>query len=420
MTNKRKVIKEKAKGMLNGIGFFSSKEAENRLNNSYLLHLIKEKPNFEIRMKFLHDYFYAMNLLIKGFKVVEASRFLRLKKGTIKFWLIGQVPHLIKTASQIPSEKPADGYKWLPISIGKGWKYNNFIQVPLEIKSYNDILNVIYQLVELKSDEKEKFKNIDKEFALGYVLGLMISDSDKDRSKNTTSTRLRLGLSKKYEYNVNIGEAFCYCLNKLGIKAKRYKDCKPYKKGPNGKFIWRTQYSPFISWLKECCLGLNLKETTTYTSVRCDWILNSSEKFRIAVLNGIYDGDGCSYIRGWQITNACGPNQIFLQNLLNIFNIKSKIRGPKVIIETKNDLKIASELCLFRFSVDRIEKTKILLKMLENSKYIHSRKDYKTIIERVSKLNKIGYEPKDIPFKIFNEFGIGIHPRRVYTILKRR
>lgn len=39
--------------------------------------------------------------------------------------------------------------------------------------------------------------------------------------------------------------------------------------------------------------------------------------------------------------------------------------------------------------------------------------------KRILELNKHGLKPKDIPFDVFNEFGIGIHPRRIYTILKR-
>ncbi len=400
----------------------SLNEVENRLNNCYLLHLMKEKPIFKLRIKFFNDYILAVNLLTKGLELSEVARILEIKEGTIKSWLRGQIPHLIRLASLIPSENPKPYYKWLPFLIKKGWKYSRFIQVPIKIKDHNDILEVLGQLKELRSDkfkdQENKFGYTDKEFALGYVIGMMISDSDKDRSIETVSTRLRLGLSRKHESNLNIGEAFCYCLGKLGIMTKRAKDGKSSRKTPHGKFIWRSQYSPLISWLKQCCLGLNLKETTTYTPVKVNWILKSPDKFKAAVLNGIYDGDGCSYIRGWQITNACRPNQVFLQKLLELLDIKSKIRGPKVIIETKDDLRKASELCLFKFSLDRKEKSRKLIKMLENSKYIHSRQDYAQINARILELYKTGHKPRDIPLKIFEEFGIGIHPRRIYTILK--
>lgn len=409
--------------MLRKIGLNSLDEVERRLNNCYLLHLMKEKSIFGLRKKFLHDYCVTMSVLLKGMKLSKVARTRRIKEGTIKSWLIGQTPHLVRLASLIPSENPRLNYNWLPLFIEKGWKYSNFIQVPVKIEDYSDILKVLKQLEELKSDKMKEWESIfgytDKEFALGYILGMMISDSDKDRATETISTRLRLGLSKKYESNLNIGEAFCYCLGKLGIMAKRVKDGKPFSKAPNGKFIWRSQYSPFISWLKECCLGLISKETTTYTPIKAEWISNGSENFRIGVLNGIYDGDGCSYIRGWQITNASRPNQVFLQNLLKTFDIKSRIRGPKVIIETKDDLRKASELCLFKFCLDRLYKTKKLIKMLENSQHVHSHKDYKKITERILDLNKIGYKPRDVPQKIFDEFGIGIHPRRIYTVLRR-
>jgi len=401
----------------------SYKEAEIRLYNFYLIDRVKENPHFEAWMRFLQNYFIAMKLLTKDIGPREVSDLLGVKEGTVKSWLRGQVPYLVILASQVPSEEPALNYRWLPMFIDNRWRYRNFIQVPIRLEKYVDVLKVLKQVKEIESGKmrvfKKKFRGIDEEFALGYILGLMISDSDKD-SQNTISTRLRLGLSKKDRSNLNIGEAFCYCLGMLGITAKRFKDGKASRKAPNGRFVWRSQYSPLISWLKKSCLGLNRKETTTYTPVKCDWMLKSPENFRVAILNGIYDGDGCAYIRGWQVTNACGPNQIFLQKLLDSFGIRSKIRGPKVVIETKDDLRKASRLCLFKFASERVDKTKSLIKMLENSKYVHSRKDYDLIIERILRLHKAGYKPKDIPLKVFDEFRIGIHPRRIYTILKRR
>jgi hypothetical protein len=400
----------------------SSKEAEIRLDNFYLIHRITENPNFGAWMKFLRNYFIAMELLASDRKPRKVSDLLGVKESTVKYWLRGQAPYLVRLASQIPLEKPAPNYKWLPLFINNRWQYVDFIQVPARVRDYGDILKVLEQLKKVESNEMrelgKRFEDIDKEFALGYIIGLMISDSDKDSCK-TISTRLRLGLSKKTMLNLNIGEAFCYCLGMLGIVAKRFKDGKSSRKAPNGRFIWRSQYSPLISWLKEVCLGLNQKETTTYTPVKCDWVLKTPANFRTAVLNGIYDGDGCAYIRGWQIANACGPNQIFLQKLLDTFGIRSNIRGPKVLIETKDDLRKASQLCVFKFALDKRDKTKTLIKMLENSKYIHSRKDYDLIIERILRLHKAGYKPKDIPLKVFDEFRIGIHPRRIYTILKR-
>jgi hypothetical protein len=405
-----------------GVGDLNSlREAEIRLDNFYLIHQVKENPHFEARMKFSRNYFRAMELAANDMKCREISELLRIKEGTVKHWLRGHVPYLIKLASQIPPEEPAPNYKWLPLFINNRWRYVDFIQVPAKVRDYGDILNVLEQLKKVESDEMrelgKKFGYIDKEFAFGYIIGLMISDSDKDSCK-TISTRLRLGLSRKTILNLNIGEAFCYCLDMLGISAKRFKDGKTSRKLPNGRFIWKSQYSPLISWLKEVCLGLNQKETTTYTPIKCDWVLKAPVNFRTAVLNGIYDGDGCAYIRGWQISNACGPNQIFLQKLLGTFGIRSNIRGPKVLIETKEGLGKACQLCVFKFALDKVDKTKTLVRMLENSKYIHRRDDYDLIMRRVVRLHKVGYEPKDIPLKVFDEFRIGIHPRRIYTILK--
>ncbi len=398
------------------------KEALKKLEGFYFFGEIKIRKNYEKRFEFLRKYI-LFKQLNKRLKRNEISKQLSIPYGTIGTWdRKEQIPHLYRIIKALPGKRLKKNCKWLPVNIDEGWNYTDFIQVPLKITSYKDIEFVLKQLdginYENSKIKNKHFENISKDEALAYIIGLMVSDADKDRGSTTISTRFRLGLSKVHKDNILIGEFACYCLSRLDIKAKKVKDGKPSIKAPNGRFLWRSQYSPLLTWMKICCLGLNKKQTTTYNPIRADWIFNSPQEFRKAVLNGIYDGDGCVYERGWQITNACGPNQVFLQKLLWTFNIKSKIRGPKVIIETKEDLRKASELYLFRYSLYRIEKSKKLIRMLKNSKYIHSHKDYQKIIARILELNSLGYKPRDIPSEIFNEFSVDIHPRRIYSIIK--
>lgn len=392
-----------------------------RLNNCYLFDEIKKSSTFNKNFKFANNYFKYLKLRNSTkLSYYRIAKKLNLPHSLVLNWDIGQTPSLIKIANQIPKENPPINTKWLNLYMEGQWSYKKFIKVPVKIKDYEDITYFLNQLTEVKNDKKE-YENIEalnKYQAFGYILSLMISDADKDKLTKV-STRIRIGLSKVYDWNKNIGEALCYCLNKIGIEAKRVKDGKASKRAPNGKYIWRSQLTPLITWMKKACLGLKSNETTTYTGVRMNWILHCPEDILIWILNGIYGGDGCAYVRGWQITNAARPNQKLFIKILKLFGIRSCIRGPKVIIEDKNSLKVASKLPIFRFAIGKVEKTNKLIKMMENSGNIHNRRNYKEIMRKILTLNKEGFSPKDIPLLIFDQYGIGIHPRRVYTRLER-
>lgn len=393
-----------------------------RLESYYLFDEIKKSNAFEKKFRLAKKYVKYCLLKQKKLTNAQIARKLSLNYGTVRGWS-KQIPHLIRIASQIPAQNLPENFKWLNFSMVGQWQYKDFIKVPIKIRSYNDIIFVLRQLNSLSNNRTLQWKNnfgyISREQAFGYVLGLMISDADKDKN-SLTSLRIRMGLSRVYEWNKNIGEALCYCLSIIGIDAKRVKDGKPYNRNLNGKYIWRSQLTSFLAWMKKSCLGLDFNETTTYTEVKMDWVFRSSNDIKLWMLNGIYDGDGCAYIRGWQITNAARPNQEFFNRLLRTFNIKSVTRGPKSIIETKESLRLASFLPIFRFATGKVEKTNLMVKMMKNSGGILRRDDYYKIMNRIVTLNREGLQPRDIPFSIYNEFGVGIHPRRIYTVLSRR
>ena len=399
----------------------NKEELLKRLRNYYLFDEIKTAHTFKKNLNLAERYFKYKELKKENLSWWKISKILNINPRTVYHWK-KQTPKLIKIANQIPKNKLPQNIKWLNLKMEGQWKLKNFIKVPVKINNYKDIKLVLNQLQSLENGFvekwKQKYREIDKDQAFGYIIGLMISDADKDRG-SILSSRIRIGLSKIYDWSKNIGEAMCYCLSIIGIEAKRVKDGKPYKKAPNGKYIWRSQLTPFVNWLRKSCLGLSLNETTTHTPVRMSWVFNSSKEIIKWILNGIYDGDGCAHIRGWQITNADQPNQEFVNKLLYILDIKAVSRGPKSIIETKKSLKLASQLPIFRFATGKIEDSKKLIRLMENSNSISKRKDYNEIMRKVIKLNKRGLAPKDIPFKIFEEYNIGIHPRRIYTILNR-
>lgn len=105
----------------------------------------------------------------------------------------------------IPQKKPKYG-KWLPLRISIYAKPIDFLLVPEKIIDYSDILFVIKQL-------NKKTTLILKEKALGYILGMMISDLSKPKGYAISNQAL-LALTRKYEWNLDIGNSLClYLIN---------------------------------------------------------------------------------------------------------------------------------------------------------------------------------------------------------------
>lgn len=209
---------------------------------------------------------------------------------------------------------PSEGNVWLWLNLKSDITMEgNPMRVPLKINGWEDIRFVINQLEPIEDNFSLK-----KEESFAFILGMMIGDVGK-LSENRD--RLDLQLSKVYKTNKNLGELFCNCVKKLGFKAYRIKGNEKF-------FRWHTQSSPFFTWIYEVVLGLKRIETTTYNTVKMNWILNSPQNVLKRFLQGIFESDG-SVLYDNRITCASFPNSYLIKNILKRFNINSYIINDK-------------------------------------------------------------------------------------------
>lgn len=200
---------------------------------------------------------------------------------------------------------------WLSLDLGqKGLPLTKPIQVPTKITGWEDIENVLNQL----ETNENILSYVSKEECFGFLLGIYIGDGCKfTRNKDC----IGLILSKKYSTNEILGNFFCKCIQKLGLRASR-------KKNHQNKFKWRSQESPFFSWIYKIVLGLEENETTTYTPIRASWLLEAPLEVVKRFLQGVYESDGCVSYEG-VISSSVYPNNNLIQKLLSRFTIRSVI-----------------------------------------------------------------------------------------------
>ena len=157
---------------------------------------------------------------------------------------------------------------------------------------------------------ENQFGEISKAESFAYILGLIVSDSRKET--RFTSSRLDLSLSKVYDWSEQVGEAFCYYLSQLGIRAKKADDTDPQN------HRWNSQMAPFLTWMKQTCLGLQKNQTTSKNPIKATWIINAPHLIRLKILQGITDGDGHASVKNQNLGIATSINRDFFQKLLYI------------------------------------------------------------------------------------------------------
>jgi len=222
-------------------------------------------------------------------------------KGSKKSFLT----HLRAEHDRLGSPNP--GYKWLPLRLKpRGTPDKDWIQVPTEIKDFNDILTVLEQLAPTEESYQTmdrfeyKARNQlleDRSNHLGFVMGVMLGDAGKDlRSEGRfPSTKVTLVLSKAKKNSEKFGEFASFCVNSaLGLRMHRVRDApasdKRYSKSEC--FQWIAPVSPLFAWIFQVMMGLERDELTTYDSLRADWLLAAPDSFRIHFLQGLAESDG--------------------------------------------------------------------------------------------------------------------------------
>jgi hypothetical protein len=336
-------------------------------------------------------------------------------------WLDGQRPDYIELTRHIPDKEPGPNSKWLPQHMEGNFHPRDFIQVPIQIDSWNEIQRVLDQIKPLKNENMESWKTrfgeTSQEEAFCYVLGIMVSDAHKPKS-GFTSTGIELRLSKKYIWSERVGEATCYYLGKIGIAAKKGED-RDSSVGRKTCHSWDSEKSPLITWMKQSCLGLESHERTTYNPIQAEWILNMSTQYRKRLLQGLNDGDGCASIKDQALSNTCGPNIPFVRKLLQTFAIGSAKDEHRIKIIRQQCIVQAAKLPFFLHATERQKNAEKIAEMMrvrkeENPKFIP-----KEVIIEVHRLNRLGLSKGEIAERIFDKFRVSYDKRRIYYILKK-
>ena len=230
---------------------------------------------------------------------------------------------------------PPEGCRWLSMecSHGYGIPIGVFLKVPLEVKSWSQIAEVLNQLPRLDEGPSQH----SREYLFGFLLGILMGDAAKTKSKHGASHRhIGLVLSKKYDTNLLIGEFTSLCARSVGLRMHRTEDFPRPKNKPYGFYSWVSQASPLIDWIYNVALGLKDDELTTYDSVRADWMLLAPREFRVGLIQGIAESDGSVSIASQTIEFWVDPHRDLLKSILALEGLKSfKTREALTITKTQ-------------------------------------------------------------------------------------
>ncbi|MBI2084847.1 MAG: hypothetical protein HYT70_04545 [Candidatus Aenigmarchaeota archaeon] len=391
--------------------FNSWEDVERRLKNLYFYSDLTSGEFYAIHMKRCKNYFLVNKLRKKGFTYISIEKRLKLPRNCVNRYLNKSKPYLYVLASSIPNCRLNIRHKLLPLHSKKGGHaYFDFIKVPMEIKFYDEIIFILKQL-------GNRNKNVGlKEKALAYILGMMVSDTSKPLGYRFSNQCL-ISLTRRYDWDLDIGDNVCKYFITLGITAHRIKDHVDYReRAPYGEYRWITEKSPFIRYLLQSLLGLDINERTTYDKVKMKWIFSCPKSFIIPFLQGLYDGDGSTH-NFWRIELSCEPNQQFIIKLLRKLNIDAYLDGDAVSIHNRKSILTAEKISIFKYAKGRKNKLKKLVSMIENYKSIEEI-DMK-VKEMIMYLKKRGVSGGNVSEYVFDNFKIGVTPNSINHLFRK-
>ena len=408
-------------------GVSSKEEVMRRLSHFYLNEDLGSSLNASYHLLQVDKYFLTLKLLASGGHFCEVASRVGASRLQVKRWFFGEgKPILLHLTSQIPQKPPRKGYKWLPTCIDSYGAHSpsNFIQVPQTLNCWKQIERVLCQLTE-RNDQKmrewqTRFGKINQRNAFAYVLGMIVSDAAKNSSRSYSSTSFELKLTKAKSWSETVGEATCYYLGKLGIKANLGNPAFP-KMGHEHHY-WYGSRSPLLRWILRSVLGIEAGNCTTYQPIRCEWILKAPFEIRQNFLQALNDGDGFASVKGQKIGNACIPNILFMIQLLASFGIESSPRSDQkqVVIRKAESIILAVRLPFFLHATSRQINAEKLVKMLRKRRH-RSRGSYpEAVVIEILALKKKGQSFGEIAEKVFDKHGFSFSRSSIDHIIRSR
>jgi len=168
----------------------------------------------------------------------------------------------------------------------------------------------------------ESFIQENRRNLFGYLLGFLVGDAAKRRSSPSCEMFLEVQLTKKHRQNERLGEFVGLCANACGIRYYKIDDRFVNERLPHGRYHWKSQPSPLLSWMFSRCLGLLKGQLTAYDSVSIDWICSMERPFRIAFLQGLADSDGYVHLQDQETHVIVSPNLASVSKIFDSLNVR--------------------------------------------------------------------------------------------------
>ena len=394
-------------------GIRNMENIDRRLGHYYAEKEYRESPNYNKDREMAVKYFKFMDLLKDGGSLTEIGRQIDSGWSVVGRWYKGQPPWMVKLASSILEVSPKESNVWLPTVTGPKNNPGGFIEVPREVTSHHQILDVLKQV---KSMDGPKIQELKKRFgpsskidSFMYALGSLLADGSTQlrTDSNLAGSRMIQALGRCYDWSLTYGDGTKYHLSRIGIEMNRIADreYRPKSAGypSSGSYNFQSQSSPFITWMRRSSLGLKDSESKTYDSVNADWILSAPKDWRTSFFQGVCDGDGCASLKSQYLSIGTSSNTEFFQELLKSFEITSHKGDGAVMISAKNSVKKAEETGMFRYATSRKRNLEKLNKMIDT--FDHSRNLTSEEIGLVKRMREQGKSWGAISESLYDEFG---------------
>ena len=414
-------------------GLTSIEEFHKRLHTYYLAYKEQTATFYERELALAKRYFKFLALYAAGGSFADIARRAGSPESSVRGWLGGLQPRLIRVIAGVPKELPLPGQKWLPLKFIDGKYPANIIEVPNKIQSHEEIMQVLRQV---KPTENEFMRNlnvrygrrsIEEEFM--YLLGAYISDGSSF-NKTTLARSIGIRLSKTYPWSFDFGEGLCQSLGACGIYAHRVENTPAkttYKRTETGvvpihqnvKFNWASENSPLLHWIHRSCLGYNDTVPKREQPVTADWILNAPFDMRRAVLQGLGDGDGSASVQGNYICISSKNNKQFIEKLIQTFGVKTRLARKDVVTTGMAEAKKAAQIPPFRYAKTRLEASKRMTRRIDAKRRVRDNPLKPKEIEFILSMKREGMTAWKANEAFFDKFGTAIHNEVIKRLYRK-
>lgn len=303
----------------------------------------------------------------------------RLRMNNVRKFLAGEkksfLTHLRAEHDRLGP--PGPGRRWLPLRLKpRGTPDKDWIQVPVKVINFDTINSVLRAIEPPVIDEgaiaQFGYSSLDELMSdrprlLGFLFGTTVGDAGK-RIKGTTkffSRTLALELSTNKPNSLRFGEFTALCANAtLNLEMHRIGDgpISDKRYGKSEIYRWITASSPLVAWIFNECLGLENDETTTYDSLRADWLSLAPTELKIAFLQGIAESDGWPDAGQDRVKIVASPNTGLFKGMLESLGCTPLVvpQPPVELLSTPTEQAITVPMFSPRIASDLYEDMKVL------------------------------------------------------------